>query len=88
MVKSEMENVMEAKIKGLAVMIGAFAVMRNLLGASEIVALVCKWGDSRGEVQSLMKIQDLTLIGCVWQWLVEDIVLRAKTISRVKTQDL
>ena len=44
MVKSEVENVMKAKIGGLAMVIGAFASMRNWLGVSGIVAVVCKRG--------------------------------------------
>ena len=27
-----------------------FAAMKNLLGVSEIISVVCKWGDSTGEV--------------------------------------
>ena len=44
MVKSEAENVMEAEIGGLVMVIGAFVAMRNLLGVSGFVAAVCKWG--------------------------------------------
>ena len=44
MVKSEAENVMEAEIGGLVMVIGAFMAMRNLLGVSDFVATVFKWG--------------------------------------------
>lgn len=44
MVKSEAENVMEAEIRGLVMVIGAFVGMRNLLGVSDFGAAVCKWG--------------------------------------------
>ena len=44
MVKLEVENVMKAEIGGLAMVIGAFASMKNWLGVSEIVAVVCKRG--------------------------------------------
>ena len=42
--KSEAENVMEAEIGRLVMVIGAFVAMRNLLGVSDFVAAVCKWG--------------------------------------------
>ena len=44
MVRSEVENVMKAEIGGLVMVIGAFVAMRNLLGVSDFVAAVCKWG--------------------------------------------
>ena len=43
-VKSEAKNVMEAGIKGLVMVIGAFVSMRNFLGVSDFVAAVFKWG--------------------------------------------
>ena len=42
MVKAEAENVMEAEIGGLVMVIGAFVAMRNLLGVLDFVAVVCK----------------------------------------------
>ena len=44
MVKSDAENVMKAEIERLAMVIGGFASMRNWLGVSGIVAVVCKQG--------------------------------------------
>ena len=41
LVKAEAENVNEAKIGGLVMVIGALAAMRNLLGVSIIIAAVC-----------------------------------------------
>ena len=38
------ENDMKAEIGGLAMVLGAFASMRNWLGVSGIVAAVCKRG--------------------------------------------
>ena len=44
MVKSEAEKVTKVEIGGLAMVLGAFASMRNWLGVSGIVAVVCKQG--------------------------------------------
>ena len=53
MLKSEVENVMEAEIERLVMVIGAFVAMRNLLGVSGFIAATCKWGDNTCEVQGL-----------------------------------
>ena len=42
MVKAEAENVTEAEIGELVMVIGAFVAMRNLLGVLDFVAVVCK----------------------------------------------
>ena len=72
MLKSEVENVMEAEIGGVVMEIGAFVAMRNLLGVSDFVAAVCKWGRQHRRSTKVIafgvKTQGLTLIGCVWQW--------------------
>ena len=44
MVKSEEENVIEAEIRGLVMVIGTFVAMRNFLRVSGFIAAICKWG--------------------------------------------
>jgi hypothetical protein len=48
MVKSEAENAMKAKARGLVMVVQVFAVVRNLLGDSGFIAAVCKWGRQLG----------------------------------------
>ena len=64
--KSEVENIMEAEIGGLVMVIGVFVAMRNLLGVSDFVAAVCKWGGSTCAVQSFISQGENPRSGLDW----------------------
>jgi hypothetical protein len=40
----EAENVMKAKTRGLIMVVQVFAAVRNWLGDSRFIKVVCKWG--------------------------------------------
>jgi hypothetical protein len=65
-----------------------FLTVRFQEGVSRSFAIYCHYGTAAQEKYRVlsfkMKILDLALIGCVWQWLVKDIVLRVRTFSRGK----
>jgi hypothetical protein len=44
MVKSEAENAMKDKTRGLVIVVQVFAVVRDWLGDLGFIAAVCKWG--------------------------------------------
>jgi hypothetical protein len=66
------ENVMEAKLWGLAMVVRVFVAMRKLLCDSWLIPAAWKVGTKVHEKLKVlpcrMKIQCLALIGCVWQW--------------------
>jgi hypothetical protein len=43
MVKSEAENVMEAEVSGLVLVVQGYSSMVNLFGVSGFIAGICEW---------------------------------------------